>query len=164
MNRAIHTTLGLAACAAVIGWGTMAGAADTQADKAAPHNTHRASKLIGMAVHNDQGERVGTVEDFVINMQTGQIAYAALGYGGVLGIGEKLFAVPFNQMKVAHDTNNDSYFVVNVSKEKLKAAPGFDKSHWPDFANPNWSQEVDNYYKQTGKTTTTTPVTTSKKD
>jgi len=163
MKRAIQTTLGLLAFAAVVGWNATVSAADTQFDKVTHGNTHRVSRLIGLSVHNEQGERVGTIEDFVVNMQNGQISYAALGYGGVLGIGEKLFAVPFNQMKLTHSTDGDTYFVINVSKEKLKAPPGFDKTHWPDFADPNWSREIDKYYQQTGNTTTTTTVTTSEK-
>ena len=162
MKRAIQTTLGLLACAAVIGFST-ASAADARVDKATRGHTHRASKLMGMSVHNEKGEKIGTIEEFVVNMQTGQIAYAALGYGGVLGIGEKLFAVPFNQLHLTGNTSGDSYFVINVPVEKLKAAPGFDKSHWPDFADPNWSSDVDKYYQQTGKTTTTTTTTTSEK-
>jgi len=124
--------------------------------------TYRASKLVGMSVRNDQNERVGTIDDLVINMDNGQIAYAALGFGGVLGLGEKLFAVPFNQFKFDND-KNDPHFVLNVSRDRLKAAPGFDKNHWPDLADPNWSQAVDKYYRTEQKTTTTT-VTTSDKN
>jgi len=131
-------------------------AADTRADKAQNMHTYRATKLVGMSVRNPQGEKLGTVDDLVINMGNGQISYVALGFGGILGLGEKLFAVPFNQLKF-EQTSNDTYFVLNVSKEKLKAAPGFDKSHWPDLADPNWAQEIDKYYQAEHKTTTTTP-------
>jgi hypothetical protein len=87
------------------------------------------------------------VNDLVVDLQTGKISYVAMSFGGVLGIGEKLFAVPFNQLRFAQN-DNGTYFVLSMSKEKLKAAPGFDKSHWPNFADPNWSQHIDQYYRE----------------
>jgi len=146
MKRALQLALSVAACSAVVGWSLTAGAADLRGEKVAGAHTHRASTLIGMTVRNEQGEKIGTVEDLVTNMQNGQITYAALGFGGFLGFGEKLFAIPLSQMKMEHQTN-DTYFVLNVAKEKLKAAPGFDKNHWPDLANANWSNDIDKYYR-----------------
>jgi len=166
MRHIFQTALALVACSALVLATTATFAADTgnagANDRAASNNanTFRASKLIGMSVRNDQNEKVGTVDDLVINMSNGQIAYAALGFGGILGFGEKLFAVPMNQMKIAHDSN-DTYFVLHVTKDMLKAAPGFDKNHWPDFADPNWSKEVDNYYRQHQTTTKSTTTTTT---
>src|SRR5262249_30860879 len=134
-----------------------------QGQRVANMVTYRASRLIGMAVRNDQNEKVGSIDDLVLTMDNGRIAYAALGFGGVLGLGEKVFAVPFDQFKFDND-KTDPHFVLNVSRDRLKAAPGFDKNHWPDLANPNWSQEVDKYYRTDNKgTKTTTTVTTSEK-
>ena len=109
--------------------------------------TFRASKLMGMNVKNMQGEKLGTIDDIVIDMQKGHTSYVALGVGGVLGIGEKLFAVPFHEIQFKHD-RDENYFVLNVSKEQLKDAPGFDKSNWPDFADPNFTQKIDQYYQR----------------
>lgn len=108
--------------------------------------THRASKLVGMNVRNSEGEKLGAVEDLVINLESGKVAYVAMGYGGVLGFGEKLFAIPFAEFKMDHG-NNETYLVLNMTKEKFNAAPGFNKSQWPDFADPNWSQTIDKYYQ-----------------
>lgn len=148
------------ACCTVVAW--TASAADTRSDETSPGAvTHRASKLIGMAVRNNQGDKIGSVDDLVVDMKTGRIRYLALGFGGILGLGEKLFAVPMNQVTFEHGTN-ENYFVLNVTKDELKAAPGFDKNHWPNMADPNWSQHIDEYYKQAhSRRTTTTNVKTS---
>lgn len=112
--------------------------------------TFRASKLTGMTVKNLQNEKLGTIDDFVIDMQNGRVSYVALGVGGVLGIGEKLFAVPFHEIQFKHD-RDENYFVLNVSKEQLKDAPGFDKSNWPDFGDQNFTQGVEQYYQRASK-------------
>src|SRR5689334_4902324 len=104
------------------------------------------SKLKGLKVKNTKGETIGSIDDLVINMQDGKIAYLAMSVGGVLGIGDKLFAVPFQAMKFNHG-KDEMYFVLDASKEKLEKAPGFDKSNWPDFADPKWRSQIDQYYR-----------------
>jgi sporulation protein YlmC with PRC-barrel domain len=104
------------------------------------------SKLKGLNVKNTKGETIGSIDDLVINMQDGKIAYLAMSVGGVLGIGDKLFAVPFQAMKFNHG-KDEMYFVLDASKEKLEKAPGFDKSNWPDFADPKWRSQIDQYYR-----------------
>jgi len=125
--------------------------------KVLANTTFRASKLTGLNVRNTAGEKLGTVDDMVVDVKTGKISYIALGVGGVLGIGEKLFAVPYSELKFNHG-KDEMFFVLDMSPEKIKAAPGFDKRDWPNFADPNWSQHIDKYYQraETKKTTTTT--------
>src|SRR6266516_4841431 len=103
-------------------------------------------KLVGTTVINKQGEKLGTIDDLVIDLESGKVVYAALSVGGVLGIGDKLFAVPFEEFKTAHDTSNNVSFVLDESKDRLANAPGFDKDHWPDFAGREWRDQIDNYY------------------
>jgi sporulation protein YlmC with PRC-barrel domain len=105
----------------------------------------RVSQLTGMNVKNSEGESLGSVEDIVMDVESGKIAYVALSFGGVFGVGDKLFAVPYNQMKFTHG-KEEMYFVLNVPKDRLKAAPGFDKDNWPDFADPQWIKSVDDFY------------------
>jgi sporulation protein YlmC with PRC-barrel domain len=163
MLRITKLAVAALACCAVGSWTVNSFAAGVRGDRTQNMHTYRSSKLVGMSVRDPQGEKLGTVDDLVINMSTGQISYVALGFGGILGVGEKLFAVPFNQLKFEHNSN-DTYFVLNATKEKLKAAPGFDKNHWPDLADPNWSQDVDKYYQHAEtKTTTSGSVKTSEK-
>jgi hypothetical protein len=81
----------------------------------------------------------------MINTDTGTIAYGVLSFGGVLGLGEKLFAVPWEALQVDGDRHE---LVLNVDKERLKDAPGFDKDHWPDFADTTFVSTVRQYYIQ----------------
>jgi sporulation protein YlmC with PRC-barrel domain len=99
--------------------------------------------LRGDEVVDTFGESLGKIEDFMIELQSGKVGYAVLSFGGVLGIGDKLFAVPWSALRV--DTN-EKRFVLDASKEKLERAPGFDKKHWPDFADPGWASAVERYY------------------
>lgn len=107
----------------------------------------RAQSIVGMAVKNPSGQDLGKVEDVVIDMGTGKVRYAAISFGGFLGVGDKLFAVPFHALKVKHDTNDKkTHFVLNVNKETLEKAPGFDSKHWPDFGNPRYGADNDKFY------------------
>jgi len=101
------------------------------------------STLSGDPVRNVQGEDLGKIEDFMIDLESGRIAYAVLTFGGVLGIGDKLFAVPWKAMTVDTDRH---CFVLNVPKERLKNAPGFDKDNWPDITNIEWGTQVNSFY------------------
>src|SRR5919201_869381 len=63
-----------------------------------PRWCSRASKLIGADVENPSGQNLGDIKDIVLDPQTGQIAYAVLGFGGFLGMGEKYFAIPWTAL------------------------------------------------------------------
>jgi sporulation protein YlmC with PRC-barrel domain len=95
--------------------------------------------LIGNDVYNQADEDLGDIKEIMLNIETGGIAYAVLSYGGILGIGEKLFAVPWGALTL--DTKNKR-FILNVEKDKLENAPGFDKDNWPDRADPSWTNVV----------------------
>ncbi|MDP3842633.1 MAG: PRC-barrel domain-containing protein [Oxalobacteraceae bacterium] len=102
-----------------------------------------AHTLLGNDVYNDKGEDLGEIKEIMLDMRTGRVSYAVLSFGGFLGMGEKLFAVPWNALTL--DTVNKR-FTLKVSKEQLKGAPGFDPDHWPDMASPAWSSEIHTYY------------------
>ncbi len=102
-----------------------------------------ANTLIGEDVVNGQNEDLGDIKEIMLDMQTGKIAYAVLSFGGVFGIGEKLFAVPWTALTL--DTENKS-FILNASKEQLKNAPGFDKDDWPDMNDTTWVNSVNSFY------------------
>ena len=93
------------------------------------------SSLAGNTVVDPSGEKLGTIKDFMVDTSAGQIAYAVLTFGGFLGMGDKLFAVPMRALSL-HPTEKS--FILNTTKEHLKAAPGFDKDKWPDFASPEF--------------------------
>jgi sporulation protein YlmC with PRC-barrel domain len=95
---------------------------------------HRASVLIGSVVLSPQGEKLGTIDDLVIDPQTGRTTYMALSYGAILGFGGKLVALPWDAFTVLGDGKG---FVLNgIDKETLAQAPGFDKANWPQRADP----------------------------
>jgi sporulation protein YlmC with PRC-barrel domain len=102
-----------------------------------------ANTLLGNDVYNDADEKLGTIKEFMIDMGSGRIAYAVLSFGGFLGMGDRLFAVPWQALKL--DTANKR-FRLSVSKEKLKNAPGFDKDHWPRMAEPTWATNLHTFY------------------
>jgi sporulation protein YlmC with PRC-barrel domain len=102
-----------------------------------------ADTLLGNDVYNGAGENLGAIKEFMIDMGGGRIAYAVLSFGGFLGMGDRLFAVPWQALKL--DTANKR-FTLNVSKEKLKSAPGFDKDHWPSMADAAWATDVHAFY------------------
>jgi sporulation protein YlmC with PRC-barrel domain len=107
-------------------------------------NYMSSSSLEGEEVKNPEGEDLGNIKDFVIDCDTGRVVYAVLSYGGVLGMGDKLFAVPMTALKLDTD---DKCFRLNTKKEELKDAPGFDKSKWPDMADRRWGTDIHRYYK-----------------
>jgi sporulation protein YlmC with PRC-barrel domain len=104
-----------------------------------------ASTLAGDRVRNSAGEDLGKIEDLMIDVQDGRVAYAVLSFGGFLGIGDKLFAVPWNALTV---NEQEKVFVLDVDRQTLENAPGFDKDNWPDMADPSWGQQIHGHYGQ----------------
>jgi sporulation protein YlmC with PRC-barrel domain len=102
-----------------------------------------ADTLLGNDVYNLSDENLGNIKEFMIDMQSGRIAYAVLSFGGFLGMGDRLFAVPWQALQL--DTANRR-FTLNASKDKLKNAPGFDKDHWPSMADTTWATDVHSFY------------------
>ncbi|UZR29804.1 PRC-barrel domain-containing protein [Methylococcus mesophilus] len=92
----------------------------------------RASKIIGTQVKNPNGENLGDIKELVLDPESGQVVYAVVSFGGVFGMGNKLFAIPWNALNWTRDKK---YYVLDLDKETLKKAPGFDKKHWPDSSN-----------------------------
>lgn len=101
------------------------------------------STLVGNGVYNEQGEDLGEIKEIMLDMRSGKIGYAVMAIGGFLGMGGKLFAVPWQALKL--DTEHKS-FVLKVDKGRLNDAPGFDKDKWPDMADQAWSKEIHRYY------------------
>jgi hypothetical protein len=94
-------------------------------------------------VRNLQDEDVGDIEHVMLDVPTGRVAYAVMSVGGFLGMGEKLFAIPWSALKL--DTEKKC-FRLDVSKEKLSKAEGFDKDHWPTMADEKWARDLHKYY------------------
>lgn len=109
-------------------------------------NVISSKTLMGDKVVNPQGEHLGEIKELMIDPQTGHVGYAVLSFGGFLGMGDKLFAVPFRALELKPERKE---FVLNVPKDTLKTAPGFDKNDWPKSANRQWGTEIHTFYGAT---------------
>lgn len=108
------------------------------------HQLMSASSLDGDDVKNLDGQSLGNVKDIMLDTDNGTIAYYVLSFGGFMGMGDKYFAIPPEAMTL--DTKAEC-FILNVSKEQLKNAPGFDKDNWPNMADPAFRDEIYSYYE-----------------
>ena len=112
----------------------------------------RSRDLVGLSVYNTANESLGKIEDLAIDPTAGTIRYAVLSFGGLLGMGDKYFAVPWQKLSFVSKgttgagTPKESYCVLNVPKETLQNAPGFEKDHWPNFASRSWRQTIEQHY------------------
>lgn len=102
-----------------------------------------AKTLMGNDVVNTQGDDLGDIKELMIDMASGKIAYAVLSFGGLLGVGDKLFAVPWSALRL--ETTNQR-FTLDVAKNVMKDAPGFDKDHWPSMSDKSWARSVSQFY------------------
>lgn len=105
-----------------------------------------AGTVTGNPVRNPEGRDLGKIEEIMLDSAQGKVAYAVLSFGGFLGMGDKLFAIPWESLTL--DTE-DECFVLNVDKEVLEAAPGFDKDNWPNFADSSWGRGIHDHYGAT---------------
>ena len=115
----------------------------------------KATSIIGTTVVNPAGETLGDVKEIVIDPRTGRVAYAVVSFGGFLGMGTKLFAIPFSALKYnvtksefVNNENIQNEYVLDISKERLKAAPGFDTDHWPLMSDEKWHRDMHKYYER----------------
>ena len=102
-----------------------------------------ASSINSDSVRNSEGQDLGSIKDLMIDIDTGKVAYAVLSFGGFLGVGDKLFAVPFKALQL--DAEQEC-FVLDVDKERLERAHGFDPNNWPDMADQSWQTDVHETY------------------
>ena len=104
-----------------------------------------AASIIGTKVVNAEGEPLGSIKDLVVDLDDAQIAYAVLSFGGFVGLGDKLFAIPLEALTF---NSHENQATLDVDKEVLKNAPGFDKDKWPDSAQyeAGWLLDIYEYY------------------
>ena len=100
------------------------------------------NKVEGTAVYNRQGERLGTVYNFMVDKRSGQVAYAVMSFGGFLGVGGSYHPLPWRSL--TYDTNLGGY-VVDLDKDRLQGAPSYAESE-----SPSWDREyggrIDRHY------------------
>jgi hypothetical protein len=102
-----------------------------------------AATITGDEVYNLKDEKLGTIEDIMLDIPTGTIRYAVLSSGGFLGMGDRLFAVPWSALRLDAAKKR---FNLDVDVERLNSAPGFNKHAWPNMADSTWKSTVESYY------------------
>lgn len=102
-----------------------------------------ATSLTGDKVTNAKGEDLGKVEELMIHLESGRVAYAVLSFGTGFLKSDKLFAVPWGSLTVDHENKQ---LILDVSREMLETAEGFDKDNWPDMANPAFMERTYSHY------------------
>ena len=102
---------------------------------------YEVTEIVGTRVRDPQGEEVGKIDDLVFDTE-GRISFAIVGYGGFLGMGQKLVAVPVNSLSYGEEPR---HFVLNTSREKIQSAPLFSSKALDD---PEWTKDVYRYFGQ----------------
>jgi len=121
--------------------------AKAPANRAGNFHQMRVSELIGKNVTNPKGEGLGEIKDLVVDTTSGKVQYAVISFGGFLGLGDKLFAYPLDKFE---RTTERGKLVLNVDKDKMKSAPGFEDKSWPNFSTATYRGEVDKFYGTKG--------------
>ncbi len=106
----------------------------------------RVTSIVSLAkngVTNEKGDDLGKVEDIMVDLESGRISFVVITTGGMLGRDSRLFAVPWEALRISM---HDKKFILNVTKETLDNAPSFNRNNWPDLANLSWLREVYSYY------------------
>jgi sporulation protein YlmC with PRC-barrel domain len=106
-------------------------------------NILSAGTIIGNKVVNPKGENIGKINEIMLDLDHGTISYAVLQFGGVMGMGDKLFAIPWQALEIDGDKKR---FILRVDKKVLDKAEGFDQDNWPDAADYKWLAETYGYY------------------
>lgn len=101
------------------------------------------STMTGDTVRNMKGEDLGKIEEVMVDLDCGRIAYAVLSSGGFLGMGDRFYAIPWNALTVDLEQRE---FILDVDRERLERAPGFDEDNWPLMADRQWGETIHGYY------------------
>jgi hypothetical protein len=101
---------------------------------------------VGEEVYNNQGEKLGDIEALMLDVENSRVVYVVLSFGGFVSIANKLFAVPWDALTLELETL-ETRFILDVEKQHLESAPGFDKDNWPDMSDGPYARRVQAYYK-----------------
>jgi sporulation protein YlmC with PRC-barrel domain len=130
-------TLGTLGLAVLFAWTSAMPLAAADSAKIKNGSLAQVENLIGTSVRNPEGESLGEIESIVLDVDKGDVGYAVISFGDILGFGGKLFAVPWQELKFVRGDGTLFHFELDVSRELLERTPGFDKDNWPDFKKPN---------------------------
>jgi hypothetical protein len=102
-----------------------------------------AGALTGDRVINLHDEELGRIEEIMLDVPSGRIAYAVMFCGGMRGVAEQRFAIPWQALQL--DADNEC-FVLDIDRERLEKAPAFNQDHWPSMTDPQWAVRIHDYY------------------
>jgi sporulation protein YlmC with PRC-barrel domain len=109
------------------------------------HKLYRSSRIVGANVRDSNDRKIGQIKDLILDGGRGEIAYAVVNFGGVMGVGKKFHAVPWQALNPSDDGN---YYILRADRETISQAPGFDKARWPDMTDRKWTGEIDRYWSR----------------
>jgi hypothetical protein len=115
-------------------------------DPAKPARLLYASAAIDDRVRNPAGEALGQLKELAIDLDSGRVTYAVLTFGGLLGVGRKLFAIPWQALTLDESRHG---FILDVDREMLEGAPGFDGDRWPETPDHEFIEQVYSHYGYT---------------
>jgi sporulation protein YlmC with PRC-barrel domain len=103
----------------------------------------RSKTLFEYRVKSPQGEDLGKIEEVMIDMEVGRVAYAVLSFGGLLGLGSKWVPVPWDAVALLPA---EKVLLLKIEKEKIEKAPNFEAATLPELANRQWGAVIHTYY------------------
>jgi hypothetical protein len=109
------------------------------------HTLYRGSRIIGTNVRDGKDRKIGQIKDLILDGGRGEVAYAVVNYGGVMGVGRKFHAIPWQALQPSDDGN---YYILHADRETISQAPGFDKARWPDMTDRKWNAEIERYWSR----------------
>lgn len=98
--------------------------------------------LIGMRVENAAGENVGTIRDFAFDLETGEVMFTVMGYGGWLGLAETNAAVPLKAFQPQGFDTDDPFMILDITQDQLRSAPEYRMDRWPRVEAADWAQSL----------------------
>ena len=106
-------------------------------------NVLRTTEIVGSRVVNSNGEKLGKIENIMLDLQHGCIAYAVMMSGGVFGLGHKHYPIPIGAL--TYD-DTDREFILSIDVDKMKDAPSFHPDTWPNMNEKDWGEMVHKHY------------------
>lgn len=108
-----------------------------------PNRLIASDKVEGTAVYNRQGEKLGTVKNFMVDKRSGRAEYAVMSFGGFLGMGDSCHPLPWNVL--TYDVSQGGY-VVDLDKDTLQGGPSYKSGDEPTY-NRAYGEEIYGYYR-----------------
>jgi len=121
---------------------------ETSLHYAGEYHGCRSQSIIGKSVQDSAGKDIGQIKDLAVDPDSGRVAYGVLSFGGFMGIGDKLFAIPWRSLEFLEGGENDGKVQLDVTKEQLERAQGFDESNWPNMADERWARTTHTTFNQ----------------